>query len=357
MRTIPISLGELFSFPSIRGITEHFIHTNEGDIPVYGGRKTGIPIGYVADGIEGVKYFENCLAWNRQGSVGYVFLHNHKFTTTDDHRPMYLKQEYEESVDLEYLRIQIQTMLLSSGFVWGKTAGKSKIADIYIDLPIDENGDIDISKQKELVDKYIPMMSSQKRLNEYKKILQSTQVALSNDKYEFKEVLLSEKSLFSLGIGKRVLKKDVLKSGVPVYSANVNTPFGHVEKSTLDYLDEASLIWGIDGNFDWAYIPSNVIFEITDHCGRLQVKTPDILLEYLFYKLREDASTYGFNRSFRASLANIKDVSIKIPIDSQGNFDIPNQEKMIEKYRIIDDIKNKLETLISDALRTIEFDS
>ena len=350
---MPISLDELFSFPSIRGVTEHFVHSNPGDIPVYGGRKTGIPTGYIADNVEEVKYFENCLAWNRQGSVGYVFLHDHKFTTTDDHRPMHLKREYIGCIDLEYLRIQIQAMLLSSGFVWGKTAGKNKIKDIYIDLPIDENGNIDIIRQKELVSKYVPMVSSQKRLNDYRKLLKNIQIELNND-YEYKEVLLTEESFFSLEIGKRLLKKNILKKGVPVYSANVNNPFGYVEQTTLNSLDKSSLIWGIDGNFDWAYVSSNTIFEITDHCGRLQIKNPDILIEYVFFKLREEASTYGFNRSFRASLANIKSVSVKIPINAKGNFDISLQERMIEKYRELDDIKRKLEELIAKVLLTIE---
>jgi len=345
MNTKPITLGDLFSFPPIRGITEYYVHSNPGNVPVYGGRKTGEPIGYVADDLEGVKYFENCLAWNRQGSVGYVFFHEHRFTTTDDHRPMYLKEEYKDDVDLRYLQIQVQVALLSNGFAWGKTAGKEKIKDIYINLPVDKNENIDISKQKELVDRYFPVKLAQNRLNEYGGILKNTHVQIRNS-FECREIFLSNEALFSLEIGKRVLKKDLLSEGIPVYSANVAKPFGYVKQASLNSFNSDSLIWGIDGNFDWAYIPENMPFEMTDHCGRVQIKSREILGEYLYYQLRESLGSYGFNRTFRASLQNIKLVSINIPINANGKFDIVAQKELVQKYKIIDGIKHKLSQLI-----------
>lgn len=344
-----LTLGEMFSFPSIRGVTEHYVHLNPGNIPVYGGRKTGEPIGYIADNLDDVKYFENCLAWNRQGSVGYVFFHNHKFATTDDHRPMYLKEEYINSVYIEYLQIQIQAAFLSSGFAWGKTAGKEKIKDIYISLPIDECGNLNISRQKELVEKYLPIKSIRNRLNEYARVLRTTQVQV-RDSFQGREVFLSNESLFHIQIGKRVLKKDLLIEGVPIYSANVARPFGFVAQSHLISFDKDSLIWGIDGNFDWAYIPKGIVFDITDHSGRLQIKSPDILSEYAYYRLRESSTAYGFNRTFRASLENIKSVSINVPINDKGEFDVVTQIKLIQKYRKIDSIKYKLTKLIDSAI-------
>jgi type I restriction enzyme M protein len=149
--------------PSIRGITRKFILAHPGDIPVYGGRMTGIPIGYIQDDLDGVKYFSDCLGWNRQGSVGYVFLHNHKFTTTDDHRPMILKKELEDVINLEYVQMQSESVLLASGFEWGKTAGKEKIKDIYIDLPCKDDGTFDLEAQNQFV-KDIDLFMSLKRL-------------------------------------------------------------------------------------------------------------------------------------------------------------------------------------------------
>lgn len=122
-----IPLDKLFHFPEIKGLTEKFIRSHSGEIPVYGGRQTESPVGMVADNLEGVRYFENCLAWNREGSVGYVFFHKHRFTTNDHHRPMLLKEEYIGQICLEYVRKVLQQIILSSDlFEWSKTASKEK---------------------------------------------------------------------------------------------------------------------------------------------------------------------------------------------------------------------------------------
>ena len=169
-RSIP--LGELFEFPAISGVTRKFIIDHPGSIPVYGGRMTGIPIGYIRDCLEGVKYFSNCLGWNRQGSVGYVFFHNHIFSTTDDHRPMILKREFEELISLEYVQIQSESVLLTSGFAWGKTAGKEKIKNIYIDVPCDDTGNFDLEAQIQYVNRHKFFCEPQKILGNYLEILQ-----------------------------------------------------------------------------------------------------------------------------------------------------------------------------------------
>jgi restriction endonuclease S subunit len=118
---------------------------------VYGGRQSETPVGMIADKLDGVNYFEKCLAWNREGSVGYVFYHDHKFTTNDHHRPMVLKQEYEGQIDLFYIRrVLEQTLLSSDSFEWSKTASKEKIKEIEISIPINNDGEFDIELQKKI---------------------------------------------------------------------------------------------------------------------------------------------------------------------------------------------------------------
>lgn len=148
---VSLPLSKLFDFPEIKGLTEKFIRSNAGNIPVYGGRQTETPVGMVADNLLGVRYFENCLAWNREGSVGYVFLHNHKFTTNDHHRPMILKGEYVGKIDLNYIQHTLQQIILSSdAFEWSKTASKEKIKKILINIPVDANGEFDFKMQEKI---------------------------------------------------------------------------------------------------------------------------------------------------------------------------------------------------------------
>lgn len=333
MKSESIELDKLFDFPSIKGVTEEFIRRNPGDIPVYGGKTKGNPIGYIADNLTGVKYFSNCIAWNRQGSVGYVFYHDHRFTTTDDHRPLILKSEYESHIDLQYVAIVLQDLLLSMGFSWGKTAGKGKVRTFSIDLPIDENGKVDKEKQIIMRNKKLKTRNIQEKLNEYLSLLNTHVVELELSQ-EVKNVSLSDE-MFILEIGKRVLKKNILKAGIPVYSANVNVPFGYIEKSNLNDFESDSLLWGIDGNFDWGFIEKGTVFANTDHCGRLRVTNPSVLPEYLYYVLKTCTSSYGFDRTYRASLANIGEVTVPIPVGPNGEYDKHAQVEIINKYRKI----------------------
>lgn len=349
MRKKTLPLNELFEFPSIKGLTEEFIVKNPGKVPVYGGRMTETPVGSIADNLPDVKYFSNCLAWNREGSVGYVFYHKGKFSTNDHHRPIILREEYKEVIDLEYTRIILQQFLLSQGFAWSKTASKEKVEQMSIEFPTDENGNIDISQQRKYVERFLHVDSIQKTLSNYQKKLEQSFVIISKTK-EQKEVFLSD-NYFSLSIGKRLLKKELLNEGIPAFSANPNKIFGLVKKSNLESFELDSIIWGIDGIFEWGFMPKGIVFATTDHCGRLMVNHPKILSEYVYYQLRESSSSYGFNRTFRASLVNIKSVSINIPVDSQGEFDLDSQKELIEKYKKIDLVKMRLLKLIDYVIR------
>lgn len=149
-----VLIGDIFELSPIKGLTARYIQSNRGDIPVYGGKKEENPIGFVKNDLKEVKYFENCLAWNREGSVGYVFWHKHKFSTNDHHRPMTVKTEYKSCIDLAYMKHTIQDALLKQGFRWSKTASKIKVAKTMIKIPINRNGKFDLQAQKQIANKY-----------------------------------------------------------------------------------------------------------------------------------------------------------------------------------------------------------
>lgn len=148
-----IELTTIFDFPPIKGLTKDFINKNKGEIPVYGGKIQGEPIGYVLDNLSNVKYFNNCLAWNREGSVGYVFWHKHKFTTNDHHRPILIKEDYKDLLNLDYLRKALEDILMDQGFSWSKTASKEKIQQFAIKIPVNSEGIPDIILQKKISEK------------------------------------------------------------------------------------------------------------------------------------------------------------------------------------------------------------
>lgn len=85
------------------------------------------------------------------------------------------------------------------------------------------------------------------------------------------DISLSDAQYFRLSIGKRVLKKDIYydKSGgkIPVYSSNVKVPFGKTKDSNITDFNRDSVLWGIDGNFEFNAIPRGEKFRTTDHAA------------------------------------------------------------------------------------------
>lgn len=94
-----------------------------------------------------------------------------------------------------------------------------------------------------------------------------------------KKVSLSDKALFTLSLGKRLLKKDFItaKGDIPVYSANVFEPFVYTDKSNITDFSKAYVLWGIDGEFSFNVMERGTIFASTDHCGTIKTDEPRTL--------------------------------------------------------------------------------
>ena len=134
-------------------------------------------------------------------------------------------------------------------------------------------------------------------------------------KLSVKRLRLSDKRVFSLAIGKRVVKQELKEGGtIPVYSANVYTPFGLIDKLLIEDFSLASVLWGIDGDWMTNTIPAGIPFYPTDHCGVLRVITGGIIKEkYLQYELERVGKQFGFSRSLRASIDRVEQLSIPVP--------------------------------------------
>lgn len=147
-----------------------------------------------------------------------------------------------------------------------------------------------------------------------------------------KKVSLSDEALFTLSLGKRLLKKDFItaKGDIPVYSANVFEPFVYTDKSNITDFSKAYVLWGIDGEFSFNVMERGTIFASTDHCGTIKILDDQIDPYYLAYIMEETRHKYGFDRGLRASLTNMKAFNIDIPIKPDGSFDLDAQKSLAE---------------------------
>lgn len=166
-------------------------------------------------------------------------------------------------------------------------------------------------------------------------------------------VRLNNSSLFDVMIGRRVLKSEIETDGIyEVYSANVFTPFGKTNNSVLKTFDTPSVIWGIDGDWMVNYLPQNVLFNPTDHCGVIRViDEQQVNPRYLAYALENAGKAEGFSRTKRASTERIKALTIELP-----SIEIQNEtaKRVIELDDEIKQLQATLSTFYSRKLSILD---
>ena len=65
-------------------------------------------------------------------------------------------------------------------------------------------------------------------------------------------------------------------------------------------------------------------------------------MPYLRYAVEKELIKQDFGFSNKASKGKIKDIEIKIPITPQGKFDLAKQKEIAEKYKQIEEIKERI---------------
>lgn len=350
MRFKSVSLSEICDFPRISaGVTKEFIRNNPGNIPVYGSSKDGDPIGFIAD-IKGVRYFDKCLGWNRNGSVGYVFYHDHKFTTTDDHRPLCIKEGFLEKLDIGFMRFIIQDAIFGNGFGWGDKAGVEKLKLLYIDIPVTESGDFDIVAQQTMAQKYKKIHSLQRKMIESLDNIKKTKFILEkNEKTRFKQVDIL--TLFESVKGNSKYTQKYFSEHVgdyPVYSSQTknNGVIAKIDTYDFDAADDKWLTWTTDGVYAGSTFVRTGKFSMTTHCGLLKPKSnisKNISIDYvkcLLNNILPNCAVGDQNR--RVTVAIMSNVSVPIPLAENGDFDLGYQQVIANKYNDLENKKNKI---------------
>ena len=156
---------------------------------------------------------------------------------------------------------------------------------------------------------------------------------------------LSDTEKFSVAIGKRVLDKELASNGtIPVYSANVTAPFGFIDKLLITDFSAPSVLWGIDGDWMTSYLPSDMPFYPTDHCGVLRCKNSEVNPRYLAHILEVEGRKMGFSRSYRASIDRVHGIAFTVPdISIQNNA----MSKVADYEMAIKELEGSLEKIDS----------
>ena len=359
-KTIFLGDDEYFKFPNTNSkITRKFCNDNEGKIPVYASSKNeNEKLGNIKNNLEGVHYYENCISWNRNGSVGYVFVRNHRFATNEDHRALLIKNKYKNSLSKKYLKYAIERKLLTSGFSYLNKCGVDKIKSVSIEIPISDKGIFDIELQKEMANQHEQVLEFIEKIQEIQQEIKNQRVNLEEE-YTYVEKSLDSIFESDRGSGyytkKRILGNNLI-GDIPIYSSKTKEEglFVKIKRQYLESEDDLyyqnCLTWTTDGYAGTIFIrnQSNIknekrkkfFFVITDHCGILIPKVSGLYMPFmkriLQPKFYDRAKGYGKKE---LKLNQVKNIMIKIPIDLEGNFDYEKQREIVKMYEVIDKAK------------------
>lgn len=345
-----VAISDIFDFPETNSkITKKFCIKHKGDIPVYASSKDKeSTLGFIKDGIKGVKYYDDCLSWNRNGSVGYVFLRDHKFATNEDHRALTIKDARKKTLDKLYLKYEIERQLLLNGFSYLDKCGVEKIKAVKIIIPIDKNDNYDLKQQQRLADTYTRIDEIGLDISSRFNTINNIGVDVTS---ESTTELLSLDDIFEVSKGSAKYTKKYIhdKPGAyPVYSSQT-TNDGEIGRiDTYDY-DKECFTWTTDGAYAGTVFHRNGRFSVTTHCGILVLKQKyKAKLDYKFLKhklnLLLPENTLGEWANKRLGVERIKELFVEIPVNTDDELDLAEQQRIASKYEALQDMRESLRT-------------
>lgn len=316
-----------------RVISKKEIEANKGEYPVYSSKSLeGGVLGY----IKSFDFDGEYVTWTTDGIyAGSVFYRNGKFNCTNVCGTLKAR---DKKTNMKYLAYILPRE--TPGYVVKVANPKlmnNVMADIKIPLP-----PLDIQQkivgEIEEIEKKIKLFEEEIYSN--KNEIYSLLKALYDGAVQ--KIRLSDSTVFSLSIGRRVLNSDLSVDGkFPVYSANVFQPFGYIDRLLINDFGKASVLWGIDGDWMTNVIAHNIPFYPTDHCGFIRILKENIITEkYLAFALNEEGKTFGFSRTKRASIDRIEGITIPLP-------EFKDQQKIVAQIE-------ELEKQIDEAQKSID---
>ena len=239
----------------------------------------------------------------------------------------------------------------------------NRIKNKKVQVPINDKGEFDLERQKELAKKYQDVEQKKKQLLGKAEEIKKVKLLISRENgISYKKVPIN--AMFKHNNGKSIYTKEYCRahSGFfPVFSANNKSPIGYMKNA--DYSGEyltyskngcAGYITIMNGDFsvngDRCVLTFNKGYENID---LLYLK---YLLEPIFRaNIKGRIGINGKNEYTKINSTMVKslNIMIPIPIKEDGSFDIERQRELAQKYATIDFIKEDIYKKIIQLTDTI----
>ena len=359
-------LGDIIDFEASKTnnsqFTKTFINSHKGDVPVYGAslEENEVSYGYVEDNLPGIKYFDDCLTWNIDGSTAIFYRKGH-FALSEKVIPLVLLDEVRSSIDLDYLKFAIIFSPDFSSFDFSRKAGKGKLKNLKILFPM--KGDMyDLEEQRRLAGIYSEIKNQKQKL--LGRIYEIQELLIHIDKEEgikYADVPLNEIVVHHNGDASYTkIWCQEHKGKYPLFSANNCEALAFID--SFDYNGEF-LTYSKNGCAGYITLINGCFSVNGDRCVMTinEKYKESVDLVYLKYYLepifrnnkKGRLGAFDKNEFTKLNSKMIKDLNIQVPLPLtlNGSYDIKKQKEIADRYKDIDEIKQgiieKIQNLIS----------
>ena len=327
----------------------------EGNIPVISSDvDNGGVLCYVAkDKLQREKDVINypCITWTVDGVAGTLTARDYPFVPNNHCGWLTPKVE---RLDLDYLVFAMQPQFYSCAKnSSNKKVGNNQIEELLIRLPIKDDGTYDLEEQQRLAGIYSEIENQKQNLLSRVYDVQKLLIHIDKEEgIEYANELLNEMVTHHNGDASYTKTWCQKHKGVyPMYSANNLEPIEYVD--TFDY-DGEYLAYSKNGCAGYITIINDRFSINGDRCvmsingkytGKVNLLYLKYYLEPIFRKNKKGRlGAFGKNEFTKLNGTMIKglNVTVSIPIDSNGSYDLDKQREIAERYRQIDEIKQGL---------------
>jgi len=219
----------------------------------------------------------------------------------------------------------------------------------------DEKVHLGIEKQQNVlsVQEYVDSITK------YNEILDKYKREISNlidekNKYIYAEISLLDNKYFQLTRGKRITRREINANigDIPVYSSSQDesSVLGYMSESYLKendlrLFDSPAILFNLDGSVGYSFIRNKPKYSFIDVVAALRPLDKNIDMEYLRIQLEKGIALSGASYSTKlyfGKIANYK-ITIKIPVDNKGKFDLALQKRLAQKYNLFHAIKTGMQ--------------
>lgn len=343
-------VNELFEILGETNITKTYLENHKGKYPVYSGQTENNGLfGF----LDTYKYDFPLITWTTYGvHAGTLYKRDGKFNIGRNACGLKLKKEYK-NINLDYI-VYIGNSIFKKYAKGAKGKHRSLpqniVKNILLPIPIDKNGNIDIEKQNEIIDRYNAIQEIKKQVKKYIEKIKEIKVEIKEN-FNYKVFPFVKIFDFISGNSKITIKFiDKNKGKYQVYSSNTknNGIMGYI--NSYDHDKECIQITTNGVYAGTVFYRSKDRFSINGDARLLIKKYENLDYYYLTKKVEEAFAKYKFNWENKPTVAKTKNIEISIPIKPNGKFDLKAQKEIANKYKKIEEIKQ----IIDKELKKIE---